>query len=526
MSNNLIDKFLQQANNEKPDLEARISCVFPRQKEYLNNLSKLLNQVGASVTDTEIVKAYAMLVKFQAIQDVFRLQINEINLTICEKLSPTALQRFMSLDDYETGEISFGEATIGQAYEYLRALRPSRCKMILSLANNGAILFEYVQQQNYEGFLSAFSRTEKGLHDILVYCNIYSETANFLNIAQDSQCDETNTDDFKRLHQYYYSKVGIRSDQSKSQKLYECLAEPLNTFLDPEKREEFLGLFKEEMDYLCSHTLAFFCRLNHFSYFEFTNDVAMDVICNDRWSDYTIPMYFELLEALGYSIEEDVIKLNAPDHQIVAKAKEYLESKEPEKPKTSKGRKKMSWINILPPDAEEEFGMLIRDEIWPELEKRLKRFTYVDSQENKIQRDIVETAIKAIGACFIYYAVDSLGWATKPNEKSASESASHIGAKSSFERTIREFVDVSRNTIDKYMKIFEKYAALKDISARRLDDEQSYELNEFAKEEPALCGILVFNMGRGNDKFAEIIDYLMPKIKELIQQNTSIRTNQ
>ena len=148
---------------------------------------------------------------------------------------------------------------------------------------------------------------------------------------------------------------------------------------------------------------------------------------------------------------------------------------------------------------EEDLGVIFRDEIWPELYKRLKKFTYKDKNDIKLRGKELETAIHALGACFIFYVVDSLGFADRKW--------------TSYEKTTKLFLNVSRNTISNYIEIFDEYD-------RWLKRDHS-NLDVFQNKNPKYYKILLNNF----DLFTATFNYLVPRIKKLFEEHLTMKSN-
>lgn len=535
MDNKIIDNIIFNVDSEKEKLKARLDQIFTQLTPSEKRLSTLKEMLSSEELWFDYYRRLFYHGQFLIWQNCFWHQIEEVTLTILETAVPYAFQVFVNQN--RLSKYLHYQATVNEAYNYLVSIRSARSNMILSLLNNGHILYEYIKKHDYDGFLAAFTQTKTGSIEFLETCG-YFICDQQLSISRVKLLNEDFDDEISnKIYAFFSSKDGTERllesiawrllDGLKQERdniiVYEGdeLIKKLKSFKTQDEEDEFWkseNLRKAKRHELGEKIIKQYSGLIKLMYIrpflnfidvyheykcEYINDIAMDVICNEAWRDLTIPLYFELLEDSNYSIENDIINRISPKHLIVTKAKEYLVIHKEKKENKElfiqrKGRKKSSWIKGMNDCPEENLGHLFKETIWPELEKRLKRLTYKDVNDIDLRGRDLRTAIQALGACFIFYVTDSLGYAERTWV--------------SFERTTKIFLEVTRNTISSYMSIFDEYDRwlMKDKSS----------LDIFKHKNPKYYKLLLYNI----DSFTDIISYLTPRIKKLFEENLTMKS--
>jgi len=449
----------------------------------------------------------------------FKMQTREIIYTLLENIKPSAFKEYFSKNE----EISHKKkATVKEAYEFLSKVHSKRLKMFLTFVNNDAILFEYIQNKDYDGFFNSLSYTTTGLDELLCFCyeemnpdyfiindqfdiETYDETDPESNTGRETEVMDINSlDEMVDIVHAYYNEDLTNLKKSLHVNPPKTIEEDLNQLIEL-NRGLVGGLYGTGVqkaictkDYL--KALVELCEITHDIGIstEFYRVIIDEWICDPMWMGFVEDAYIFAISLLGFSIQEEIIDRNDPEHVIVVKAKEFLAKHRENNVKNKKGRKKSSWIKTMAECPEEDLGRMFRDEIWPELNKRLKKFTYKDKNDIELRGKDLETAIDALGACFIFYVVDSLGFADRKW--------------SSYEKTTKEFLSVSRNTISSYIEIFDEY----DRWLR--NDQSNFEV--FKSKNPKYYKILVNNF----DLFKKTISDLTPRIKKLFEENLTMKS--
>jgi len=387
------------------------------------------------------------------------------------------------------------EASIEDAFNYLVKLDSVIRNVYLSIPNNSSLLKETIENHDLEGFYTRLSETQIGAHELLCICRIdillESLYAGEYPLNYLFKEEEEEAKSFvKKYFDFYYSSDHwlVLPEKLKRRYLNIIASGPvsIDDLLNFYRilADELMNSFKGDIQFFSNYgdPIGFILYIN--------------VLCKKPYSEYVLPIFFKKLEELGISIKTEILDRCDPEHIIVAEAKKYLEKRESSPVKKTKGRKKSSWIKTMTNCPEEALGRLFRDEIWPGLKKRLQKFTYKDVNGIELRGKDLDTAISALGACFIYYVVDSLGYADRKW--------------SSFEKTTKMFLSVSRNTISSYMKILDEYG-------RWLKKDQS-NLDVFEHENPKYYKLLLNNL----NSFNETISYLTPRIKKLFEDNLTM----
>lgn len=387
------------------------------------------------------------------------------------------------------------EASIEDAFNYLVKLDSVIRNVYLSIPNNSSLLKETIENHDLEGFYTRLSETQIGAHELLCICRIdillESLYAGEYPLNYLFKEEEEEAKSFvKKYFDFYYSSDHWLVLPEKLKRRYLNIIASVPVSIDDLLNfyrilaDELMNSFKGDIQFFSNYgdPIGFILYIN--------------VLCKKPYSEYVLPIFFKKLEELGISIKTEILDRCDPEHIIVAEAKKYLEKRESSPVKKTKGRKKSSWIKTMTNCPEEALGRLFRDEIWPGLKKRLQKFTYKDVNGIELRGKDLDTAISALGACFIYYVVDSLGYADRKW--------------SSFEKTTKMFLSVSRNTISSYMKILDEYG-------RWLKKDQS-NLDVFEHENPKYYKLLLNNL----NSFNETISYLTPRIKKLFEDNLTM----
>ena len=522
-----LTEYLSQKNRRIDELKARIHhCRLKysqtvETEEYIENMPHAVDMMTHE--DAIIKESFIQRNIFKLLYwaPCFEEQIKEVIYTILEMAEPTAFKEYYKyirenqeeLVGYDfTGHNFSKRATVQEAYELLVNVRPERLKMFLSLVNNDLILFEYIQKKDYDGFFSSLSHTSTGLDDLLSFC-YYENGGSKVNI----QLNISVTEVIDRIKENVYTEIkddsidGVAIFEDAYLKKYpeygtekekcDFAIDLLQSFATGRFGRQSQGRFAL-MPYMAA--LKVFCKVNHDFYDSSVYRVAIDdVICNPTWINLIVDVYFYNIYQLGFYIKEEVIDKNNPEHIIVKKAEDFLK-RNPQplqttiEPKQAKGRKKSSWIKTMAECPEDDLGRMFRDEIWTELKKRLQKFTYKDKNDIELRGKDLETAIDALGACFIFYVVDSLGFADRKW--------------SSYEKTTKEFLTVSRNTISSYIEIFDEYD-------RWLKHDQS-NMDVLKSKNPKYYKILVNNF----DLLKKTISDLTPRIKKLFEENLTMKS--
>jgi len=390
------------------------------------------------------------------------------------------------------------EASIEDAFNYLVKLDSVIRNVYLSIPNNSSLLKETIENHDLEGFYTRLSETQIGAHELLCICRIdillESLYAGEYPLNYLFKEEEEDAKSFvKKYFNFYYSSDHWLVLPEKLKKKY------LNIIASgPVSIDDLLNFYRILADELMN---SFKGDIQFFS--NYGDPIGfilyINVLCKKPYSEYVLPIFFKKLEELGISIKTEILDRCDPEHIIVAEAKKYLEKRESSPVKKTKGRKKSSWIKTMTNCPEEALGRLFRDEIWPGLKKRLQKFTYKDVNDIELRGKDLDTAISALGACFIFYVVDSLGFADRKWV--------------SYEKTTKLFLSVSRNTIISYMKILDEYG-------RWLKKDRS-NLDVFEHENPKYYKLLLNNL----NSFTETISYLTPRIKQLFEEHLTMKSN-
>lgn len=386
--------------------------------ETINKISEIDNIIPGGDEKSDLFKSFLKAAKKLLYSRCFSKQMIEVSYTILENSGPTAL-RDQALKF--KNDIVLAQANVSEIYDYLTTLSPERCRFVLSLVNNGSILYEHVQTSNKNSFISTLSQATKGLEDLLVFCHVFLTAASMIVWPYTAECIQEiyfviNASD--PMTQFF--------DNNSSSKDYSEVANAI----------EIMSDFASAIIY---GALSVFCPINKSYFYTFTNNVALNIICNDLWKEYTISSFLDVMNTAtaGYSIENDVINKNEPNHIIVSYAKEYLKKNKPKK-----GRPQKSWLKMETKYTDDEIGNMLKDEVWYELINRISEFELLDpGTEKKIEGEKREIIINALGCCFIFYSAYSLGF---------TDSFEESNILSSFVRTANAIVKVSRNTIKKY----------------------------------------------------------------------------
>ncbi len=133
---------------------------------------------------------------------------------------------------------------------------------------------------------------------------------------------------------------------------------------------------------------------------------------------------------------------------------------QPGSDKKTPGREPEKWFKRA--CTEEEFGQIIKKNIWPYLRDELRRFNYgIDKERAKVK---FNDAVKTSAAALIVYCSDKIGLTTTSPVSSFSKS---------MERTFA-FLPAPRTTASLYLKrLATWYEKLKDASKERVKDEKS-----------------------------------------------------
>ena len=390
------------------------------------------------------------------------------------------------------------EASIEDAFNYLVKLDSVIRNVYLSIPNNSSLLKETIENHDLEGFYTRLSETQIGAHELLCICRIdillESLYAGEYPLNYLFKEEEEEAKSFvKKYFDFFYSSDHWLVLPEKLKKRY------LNIIASgPVSIDDLLNFYRILADELMN---SFKGDIQFFS--NYGDPIGfilyINVLCKKPYSEYVLPIFFKKLEELGISIKTEILDRCDPEHIIVAEAKKYLEKRESSPVKKTKGRKKSSWIKTMTNCPEEALGRLFRDEIWPGLKKRLQKFTYKDVNGIELRGKDLDTAISALGACFIFYVVDSLGFADRKWV--------------SYEKTTKLFLSVSRNTIISYMKILDEYG-------RWLKKDRS-NLDVFEHENPKYYKLLLNNL----NSFTETISYLTPRIKQLFEEHLTMKSN-
>lgn len=511
-----------QALNRANELKKRIDECYWEYRPTREDVQTMLEAIenaesndGSDLVDIGPVRWYWL----KRLGNCFKMQTKEIIYTLFENIKPSAFKEYFSKNE----EISHrNKATVKEAYEFLSKVNPNRLKMFLSFVNNDAILFEYIQNKDFDGFFNSLTFTTTGLDELLCFCyeemnpdffiindqfdiKSYDETDSESNTGRDAEVmDINNLDEMVGIVHAYYNENLTNLKKSLNINPPKSLEEDINQLIEID-----LGLVGGvygtgvqgaicTKDYMKS--LVELCEIIHVIGIstELYRVVIDDWICNPIWTGFVEDAYIFATSLLGYSIQEEIIDRNDSEHVIVVKAKEFLAKHKENNIENKKGRKQSSWIKTMTNCPEEDLGEIFRDEIWPELYKRLKKFTYKDKNDIKLRGKDLESAINALGACFIFYVVDSLGFADRKW--------------SSYEKTTKVFLSISRITITNYIEIFDEYD-------RWLKNDRS-NLDVFQSKNPKYYKILLNNF----DLFTETINYLTPKIKILFEENLTIKS--
>lgn len=493
-----MNTFLSEWDKEKKELKARIRRCDKWYKPQLIARQRIREKIKAaalSINDEKGREYYRRLwgLWYFIWHWNFVFKMREIIYTILEITGFDAFKEFINEKRNEGRLITIRKATAWEAYDLLTKVHPARAQMFLSFANNDSALYEQIQKKDYDGFVNSLVHTTTGVDELLYLCYHelfrYSEAEMLISFNYGSY-DETDLETFLQ-------SISQTTDVDTIKSLRSLLIIPNRFVMSDEFGENRRRLFVLGK----YHTyLKDFCKVNHNHYYRVTYRTAIDdVICDPIWVDTVAPIYFFKLQRLGYSIKEEVIDKNDPEHIIVTKAKEYLKHPiEYNQLEVKKGRKKGSWIKGMNDCPEELLGHLFKDEIWPELEKRLMRLTYKDANDIDLRGRDLKSSIQALGACFIFYVTDSLGYAERTWV--------------SFERTTKTFLRVSRNTISSYMSILDEYDRwlMKDKS----------NLDIFKNTNSKYYKLLLYNV----DSFTDIISYLTPRIKKLFEENLTMKS--
>lgn len=446
--------------DEEANLQAIVDSYFTQDSACTETVSKILalnDSIVGGNERSDLFKAFLIATNDLIYCRCFLKQIFEVSYTILEKSGPAALRELA--EQYSKSTTIMAQADVSQIYNYLVTLLPNHCRFILSLVNNGSVLYEYIQAGDRQGFISTLSHTTKGLEEFLALCQAFST----VNLQIDWPIVTENI---------LYIRSIIES------------SDPMAQFFEDNKSDKDFKSIRTALDAIndfvtvifCS-ALSYFCQIHYSNFITFTNRVAMNIICNDLWKENSIPSFFYVINNGGYSIEDDIINKNDPEHTIVAIAKEYLKNKT-----TKKGRPKRLWLKIETLLTETEIGQMLKSKIWQELKDRISLFELVEpgripGKEKKITGDKREIIIDALGCCFIYYSAYVLGYADNLEESPTL---------SSFVRTTNVLTKVSRNTIKKYWWI------LKD--AEEWENQRSGYKAAFLKSHTALAMILERNL--------------------------------
>lgn len=385
------------------------------------------------------------------------------------------------------------EATIEEAFEVISKLDKKLRRLLFAQTNNGILLNELIEKHEFDGFRSKLLETQSGIHELLVCCFLLNKIIKF----RESLLQVNHVWEFSELLGVLFFMKMPRTNDDEI-KLANHIVAIQDNLLKGENID-IQDVFENYQSYTTG-CISLFSK-DAIKFFKTFGDplgyrLFINALCEKPYVEYILPIYFKTIEELGLSIETEVIDRCNKDHIIVAEAQKYLETQESSPVKKTKGRKKSSWIKTMTNCPEEVLGRLFRDEIWPGLKKRLQKFTYKDVNNIELRGKDLESAIEALGACFIYYVVDSLGYADRKW--------------SSFEKTTIMFLSVSRNTISSYMKILDEYG-------RWLKKDQS-NLDVFEHENPKYYKLLLNNL----NSFNETISYLTPRIKKLFEDNLTM----
>ena len=416
--------------DEEANLQAIVDSYYTQDSACTETISKILALNDSIVGGDErsnLFKTFLIAIKDLIYSRCFLKQIFEVSYTILEKSGPEALRKLAK--QYSENTKIMAQADVSQIYNYLVTLSPNHCRFILSLINNGSVLYEYIQAGDRKGFISTLSHSTKGLEEFLALCQAFS----FVNLQIDWPIVTENIQ--------YIGSIIETSD-------------PMAQFFEENESNEdkrSIGTVLEAINDLvtvifCS-ALSYFCQIHYSNFITFTNRVAMNIICNDLWKEHSIPSFFYVINNGGYSIEDDIINKNNPEHTIVVIAKEYLINKT-----TKKGRPKRLWLKIETRLTETEIGQMLKNNIWQELKDRISLFKFIElgkvpGKEKEISGDKRDIIIDALACCFIYYSAYALNYADNFEESTI---------KSSFFRTTKVLTNVSKNTIFAYWYILKE----------------------------------------------------------------------
>lgn len=503
--NDIINSLLKDELDRVTPLLSQIQIKLPVELEktkaiwidmYEKGLSfsdnmKALHEVTSTDNDDD---AFFSFKSWQlALLHYYFLKINAILYSRRMEFDMNSLVQDMNQSVSLYGE----EATFEEAFEVISKLDKKERKLILAQTNNGISLNEKIEKQDFDGFRSRLLETQSGVHELLGGCFLLNKITSFTELFQADSVWEIS--DFLKV----FLSLRIPRTNDDEIKIADYFVTMQDSFLKGEGEIiDRQDVFLKNYQLFTAGQIRLFLK-DAIEFFKTFGDplgyrLFINALCEKPYVEYTLPIYFKTIEELGLSIETEVIDRCNKDHIIVAEAQKYLETQESSPVKKTKGRKKSSWVKTMANCPEEVLGRLFRDEIWTELKKRLQKFTYKDKNDIELRGKDLETTIDALGACFIFYVVDSLGFADRKW--------------SSYEKTTKEFLSVSRNTISSYIEIFDEYDRwLKN-------DRSNFEV--FKSKNPKYYKILVNNF----DLFKKTISDFAPRIKKLFEENLTMKS--